>query len=368
MKIVQLLPELNEGGVERGVVELNREYVKNGIESIVISNGGKLASEIEKEGGIHIKFDVCSKNLFTSFKRVRSLRKLLKKIKPDIIHARSRVPAWLVYFANKSLKIPFVTTVHGLNSVNKYSEVMTKGDEVICVSEVVKDYIESNYDLNHKKHKITAIQRGVDLNKFNPNNVDESFIESFKNEFDLNDKYVISSVGRVTWLKDYETFIKSIALVKKDIPNVVGLIVGGVRENKKDYAQSLKDLAKEFNVEENIRFTGSQNKISEVYFLSDIIVNASLKMGNVGRTVVEALALNTPVIATTYEGLKNIVEDDINGAIINTKDEKQLAQKILKVKDQKFDSIISTIPYEYTLDSMVESTINVYKRLLEDKK
>ena len=117
MRIVQLLPELNEGGVERGVVELNREYVKLKIESYVISAGGKLEDQINLDAGKHIKFDVCSKNIFTVFLRVVKLKKILKEIKPDIIHVRSRVPAWLIYFANKNLKIKVVSTVHGFNSV-----------------------------------------------------------------------------------------------------------------------------------------------------------------------------------------------------------------------------------------------------------
>lgn len=366
MKILQIVPELNEGGVERGTLELSRKYIKKGIDSIVMSNGGKLVEQIIKDGAQHVEFDVCSKNIFTVPFRVRKLKKLLKEINPDVIHVRSRVPAWLIYFANKDLKIPFVTTVHGLNSINKYSEIMTKGDQVICVSEVVKDYVMSNYHLT--EDKFTAIQRGVDLEKFNPNNVDNEFIVQFKNEFHLNGKYIITSVGRVTWLKDYETFIKSIALVKQDIPNVVGLIVGGIRKDKNEYAQSLKELAKSEGVEDRIIFTGSQSKIAEVYHLSDIVVNASLKMGNVGRTVVEALALDKPVIATTYEGLKNIVEDDINGAIIETQNEKQLAEKILKVKKQKFGSIIDTIPSEYTLTSMVEDTISIYNKVLKGRK
>ena len=141
MRIVQLLPELNEGGVERGTMELSRELVKLGHESIVISAGGKLREQIEKDGGRHITFDICSKNPFTAPFRMIKLRKLLKELKPDILHARSRVPAWLTYLANKKLYFPFVTTVHGLNSINKYSEVMTKGDRVIAVSEVVRDYI-----------------------------------------------------------------------------------------------------------------------------------------------------------------------------------------------------------------------------------
>lgn len=366
MKVVQLLPELNEGGVERGTMELNREYVKLGIESYVISNGGKLVEQIVKDGGKHIKFDVCSKNIFSLLFRVYGLRKILKKLKPDILHARSRVPAWIAYLANKSLGIKFVTTVHGLNSINLYSKIMTKGNRVICVSEVVKKHILTNYN-DLSEDKFCVIQRGVDLNKFNPKNLDNNFIESFKKKYDLSDKFIVTSVGRITWLKDYETFIKSIAILKEKIPNISALIVGGVRKDKEEYFLSLKNLAKELDVENNIIFTGSQSNIAEIYFLSDILVNVSLKMGNVGRTIVESLALNTPVIATSFEGLKNIVIDNINGAIIEVKDEKQLSDNILKLKNKEFSNLVNTIPEEFTLNYMVKSTIKIYNDLIKEK-
>lgn len=362
MKIVQILPELNEGGVERGTIEFSREIVKRGFDSNVISNGGKLVSCLEKDGGKHIKFDVCSKNPFNAPFRIFQLRKILKELKPDIIHVRSRVPAWLTYFANKSLNIPLVTTVHGLNSVNRYSKIMTKGDQVICVSEVVRDYIVKHYctDLN----KITVIQRGVDLNKFNPNSVDKKFIFEFKEKFHLQDKYLVTSVGRVTWLKDYETFIEAIALAKKEIPNIVGVIVGGVRDDKQDYFEELKKLTKKFGVEKDIIFAGSQSKMPEIYYLSDILVNASLKMGNVARTVTEALAMDTPVLATTYEGLNNIVEDGTNGYIIQIQNPTDLSTKIVKTYTHKFKDIRENLNQEFTLDALVNSTIQVYQKLL----
>jgi glycosyltransferase involved in cell wall biosynthesis len=179
MRIVQVIPELNEGGVERGVVELNREFVKLGIESFVISAGGKLENQINLDAGNHIKFDVCSKNIFTAFRRVKGLKKILKELKPDIIHVRSRVPAWLVYFANKKLNIKVVSTVHGFNSVGFYSSIMQKFDAVICVSNSIKEYIQKHYQTN--ENKITVIPRGIDLELFNPKNIDETFIENFKN-------------------------------------------------------------------------------------------------------------------------------------------------------------------------------------------
>ena len=361
MRIVQVIPELNEGGVERGVVELNREFVKKGIESFVISAGGKLENQINLDGGNHIKFDVCSKNIFTVFRRVKGLKKILKEIKPDIIHVRSRVPAWLVYFANKSLKIKVVSTVHGFNSVGFYSSIMQKSDAVICVSNSIKEYIQKHYQTN--ENKITVIPRGIDLELFNPKNVDETFIENFKKEFNLKDKFIVSSVGRVTQLKDYETFIKAIMLVKKEIPNIVGLIVGGVRSDKEDYLNSLKSLIKELNLEENIIFTGSQSKIEQIYALSDVVISSSKKPESFGRAVAEAICMNKPVIATNHGGVKDIIIENKNGFFFEVGNDKELAKNILKSRTLVFDGY-SYISNTFSLENMVNKTIEVYKRLV----
>ena len=362
MRIVQVIPELNEGGVERGVVELNREYVKLGIESYIISNGGKLVNQITQDGGNHITFDVCSKNIFTSFSRVSKLKKLLIEIKPDIIHVRSRVPAWLVFFANKTLNIKVVSTVHGFNSVGFYSSIMQKADAVICVSNSIKEYIQKHYETS--ENKIIVIPRGIDLELFNPKNIDNSFIEDFKKEFDLKDKFIISSVGRVTQLKDYETFIKAILLVKKEIPNVKALIVGGVRSDKEDYLNSLKNLIKELNLEENIIFTGSQSKIEQIYALSDVIVSSSKKPESFGRAVAEAICMNKPVIATNHGGVKDIIIENVNGFFFEVGDDKELANNILKSRALVFDGF-SYISSNFSLENMINKTVEVYKDLLK---
>ena len=361
MKIVQLLPELNEGGVERGVIELSREYVKLGIESYVISAGGKLENQVGIDGGFHIKYDVCSKNIFTVFSRVNGLKKILKEINPDIIHVRSRVPAWLVYFANKSLKIKVVSTVHGFNSVGFYSSIMQKSDAVICVSNSIKEYIQKNYQT--EESKITVIPRGIDLELFNPKNIDNSFTNNFKKENKLDGKFIISSVGRITQLKDYETFIKAILIVKKEIPNIIALIVGGVRSDKEDYLNSLRNLVKELNLEENIIFTGSQSKIAEIYALSDVVVSSSKKPESFGRAVAESIAMNTPVIATNHGGVKDIIIENKNGFFFEVGNEKELANNILKAKKLSFDGY-NYISYNFSLENMVENTIKVYKRLV----
>lgn len=361
MKILQLLPELNEGGVERGVVELNREFVKKGIKSFVISNGGKLQKQIEIDGGKHIVFDVCSKNIFTIIYRVNKLKEILKDINPDVIHVRSRVPAWLVFFANKSLKIRVVSTVHGFNSVGFYSSIMQKANEVICVSNSIKDYIQKNYQTH--EDKITVIPRGIDLQLFNPKNISEDFIIDFKKEYDLEEKFIVSTVGRITQLKDYETFIKAIFLIKKEIPSVKALIVGGVRSDKEDYLNLLKKLIEEFNLEKNIVFTGSQSKIAEIYALSDVVVSSSKKPESFGRAVAEAIALNTPVIATNHGGVKDIIIEKENGFFFEIGDEKELHLKIIKSKELKFDGY-KYISENFSLEKMVNSTIEVYGKVL----
>jgi len=362
MKIVQLLPELNEGGVERGTIELSRELVKLGYESVVISAGGKLEDQVVADGGRHIYFNVCSKNIFTAPLRMRKLRKLLKELNPDILHARSRVPAWLVYLANRKLHFPFVTTVHGFNSINAYSAIMTKGDKVICVSGAVKSYIQQHYHTPEKK--ITVIPRGIDLNKFNPDNIDKVFIDEFQQTYNLEHKFIVTTVGRITQLKDHQTFIRAIALLKKENPNTVGLIVGGIREDKQAYFNDLKALVKELVLEESIIFTGSQSKVAEIYTLSDVIVSSSKKPESFGRSVAEALALDTPVVATGHGGVLDIIREGENGFFYTAENHEALARQIQKAKDLIFDGY-TYIQDNFSLKNMIDNTLKVYKGLLK---
>ncbi len=358
MKIVQILPELDEGGVERGTVELARELVKVGYDSCVISNGGKLLDQLKNNGSQHIKLDVCSKNPFNAPPRIKKLKKILKELNPDLIHVRSRVPAWLTHFANKSLKIPVVSTVHGFNSVSFYSKIMTRADRVICVSGAIKEYIQKNYDT--PQSKITIIPRGIDIEKFDPKNVDEDFIQKFKKEFGLKERFVVSTVGRITQLKDLETFIKAISILKTKYPNIKGLIVGGVRSDKEEYFTSLKALVKAQNAE--VIFTGSQTNVAEIYSLSDVVVSSSKKPESFGRSVAEAIALNTPVIATNHGGVKDIIQEGKNGYFFEIGDFRELAKSIADAKKLKFDGF-DYIKENFSLAQMVEKTVGVYENI-----
>ncbi len=354
MKIVQILPELNEGGVEYDVLELNRELSKRGYESLVISNGGKLVSQIVSDGGEHIQIDVCSKNPLTAVFRALKLKKVLRSLNPDVVHVRSRVPAWLVYFANRSLQLKVVSTVHGFNSVNIYSSIMTKADKVICVSGSVKAYIQKHYKIENEK--IEVFPGGIDTKRFDPTKIDETFVKEFKNQYGLHGKLIITSVGRVTQLKDYETFIRAIHILKKEFIDIVGLIVGGVREDKNEYYKSLLKLIDELDLANNIIFTGSQTRMPEIYHSSHVVVSSSKKPESFGRSVGEAIAVNTPVVASNHGGVKDIIIECQQGYFFEVGDDRGLADKIILAKELKvngFEYIDKHFSLEHSVDKMI---------------
>ncbi len=361
MHIVQVLPELNQGGVERGTVELNRELVARGHQSTVISAGGTLVDQIGQDGGRHIRVDVCSKNPLTVPKRVSDLRRLISDLSPDILHARSRVPAWLCHFANKPLNIPFVTTVHGFNSVSKYSEIMTTGERVIYGSTAIKEYILKNYSIDESK--LRYVPRGIDMAHFDPEAVDESFIREFKQQHGLEGKTVLTMVGRITEWKGHDTFIRALAEVQKTHPEVVGVVAGGIWHDKQDYFQTLEKLAADLGA--NIRFTGSQTQIREVYALSDLVVSAaSTKAETFGRTAAEALAMNTPVIASAHGGSLDILIDGENGLLFEPGNHTELSAKIEQALNVRFKNMRENIQQHFSLQHMVDTELEVYREVL----
>lgn len=362
MHIVQLLPELNQGGVERGTVELSRELVLLGHRSTVISAGGELAGQIEQDGGEHIDMDICSKNPLTVPFRAHRLKNIIAKIKPDILHARSRVPAWLTWFANKAPGIPFVTTVHGFNSVSRYSEIMLKGERVIYGSTAIRAYILKNYAVDESI--LRYVPRGIDVNHFDPVQADPAFIDTFKNEHELEGRYIIAIIGRITEWKGHDCFIRALGEIRKTHPEAVGVVAGGVWHDKEDYLQTLKSLAAETGAD--IRFVGSQKRVREIYALSDLVVSAaSSKAETFGRTAAEALAMNTPVLASAHGGSLDILLDGTNGFLFPPNDSEALAEKILQAMAYEFSNLREHIDANFSLQRMTETELAVYRELTD---
>lgn len=359
--IVQLVPNLNEGGVERGVVELNAHLIKHGFKSSVITTSGKLIKQIVHDGGTVHRINIASKNPFIFIYSLFRLKKCFKQIKPDIIHARSRIPAWQAYMVNKSLKTPFVTTVHGFNHISKYSEIMTKGDVVIAVSNPIKTYIQTHY--NVPSEKIRIIHRGIDPDLFNPSKLDHQWIESFKNQFGLNNTLIVSIVGRITELKDHPTFVRALQQLKNQ-RSVKGLIVGGIPTSHNAYYNQLKALISELDLEEDIIFTDSQTMLPEIYNLSDMVISSSKKPESFGRTIIEALSMNTPVIASNHGGSLDIIPSHRTDLLFTPQDVGDLFHKIdtydFTAKEKFHDYIVTHFSNDITLNKICDT----YRELL----
>ncbi len=361
MRVAQLLPELNEGGVERGVVDLNAALSGNGVESFIISKGGKLASKISADGGTHIALDIASKNPFSAPYRAFKLRQTLLKIAPDIVHIRSRVPAWLYLLTG--LKIPTVSTIHGFNSPNFYSRIMVRADKIVVSCEAVRKYAIKHFSANAAN--IVKIARGIDLEVFNPQNLNSDFMREFKSRFGIKDgDFIAVSVGRITELKDCETIIKATAILKPQMA-IKMLLVGGVHPHKTAYFERLKKLIYDLGVQDSVIFTGSQSNIAEIYALSNIAISASKKPETFGRSVAEAIATNTPAIATDHGGVKDIIKKGENGLFFTPGDAEDLAHAIsVATKFTPFDGF-SYIKNSFSKELFIKRKIALYKELLD---
>lgn len=365
MKILQILPSLDDGGVERGTVDSNRLYVAAGHESWVISAGGKRVPEITRDGGHHVTLGMRSKNPLSTPFRMIALRRELRRIRPDVIHFRSRVPGWLTLWANaaKDLRIPTVSTLHGLNHPCFYSSVMMRADRVICVSSAGLAFAKANYPWVPES-AFRVIPRGIDLETFDPTRLDRDWIEAFRKMHGLEGKFVAAAVGRVSSLKGVDVLIRSVGALRERLPELVALVVGGPQKHQENYFEDLKTLAAELGVADRVIFAGSQRKIPEVDALADVVCSCNVrKPESFGRTVAEALAMETPVVAAAHGGVLDIVRDGRDGFLVPPGDVEALAAALLKVKQSVFTGLRSHVEANFTAEKMAADTLKIYESL-----
>ena len=365
LKVIQLLPELISGGVERGTLEVGKYLSEQGHQSMVFSNGGGMVKQLVDEGSTHIQMPIHRKNPI-SLLQVFNLRRLFLLEKPDIVHARSRVPAWLAFLALKSItrsrRPTFITTVHGFYSVNPYSAIMTKGDEVICVSESIKDYVLRNYT-NVPKERLKVIHRGICQEEF-PKMIlpTEDWLANWFNRYPRTKyKKLLLIAGRITQLKGHECFLKLLARLPDDYH---GLVVGSIHSQKRNYYRKLLELVREMNLEHRVTFTGAHNDMKEIYSLSHLTMSLSSKPESFGRTVLESLSCGCPVVGYKHGGVGEILNNCFPFGLINSNDFDQAVSKIKTLNDRCLEITIS--PF-YSLNFMLQETIQTYFHKLNKK-
>ena len=358
LKVIQLLPELNFGGVERGTKDMSKALVSEGHESIVISNGGIFEKDILDDGAKHIRLPIHKKSLF-SLLLAKKLRSIYEKEQPDIIHVRSRIPAWINYFALKSLnkKPILISTFHGLYSKPIYSQIMSKVDHIIAISNTVKDYIIKTYSINSKK--ITTIPRGCDMEYFNKEKLKDEWINNWYQEFpQTKNKIILSLPARISKWKGIDNFIELISKLNTDIFH--GLVIGPTSKSKKKYFKKLQQKILSLEIGDDITFTGSRNDIPYIYKISDIVFNLSVEPEPFGRTTIEAISCGIKVIGWNHGGTKEILEELFPDGLVSLGDINGLKEKVITISNN------DSMPKDNTFTStkMISETIKLYNQLV----
>lgn len=367
LKVLQVVPALDGGGVERGTLEVAKSLVAAGHDSQVLSAGGRMVKELETDGSRHITWNLGKKSP-TTLLQVRKLRRWLAKEQFDILHVRSRMPAWIVWLAWRKLpphikaRCHLVSTVHGLHSVNRYSAIMTCGERVIAVSRTCREYILSNYP-DTPPEKIELIYRGVDAQAFPYGYRPEPawLADWYRQNERLESAFIVTLPGRLTRLKGHAGFLRVVARLKQQGVPVLGLIVGGEDPKRKDYAAEIHNTVKEMGLTQDIFFTGHRRDMKDIYAASHAVLSLSTKPESFGRTVLEALAIGTPVIGYAQGGVSEILAELYPQGACQPNDEEAVFSGLMRLYEGALPLVKTNTVF--LLEDMCKRTLALYQRL-----
>lgn len=371
--ILQVLPRLQSGGVERGTVEITDAIRMAGMKPLVASAGGALIPHINHAGGEHITLPLDRKNPLIIRANALRLYQIIKARNVSLVHARSRAPAWSAYYAAKWAKIPFMTTFHGVygsvGAVKRhYNSVMVKGERVIAVSKFVKDHIIDRYGVDPTI--VRLIPRGVDFTIFDEKRaIPERMIQLAKAwHLPDDDTPLIFCPGRLSRIKGQHVFIETLKQMKDD--RFIAVIAGS-DQGHEDYRMELEKQIIESGLEGKVRIDGPTNFMAEAYLLSSAVVVPSIKPESFGRTAVEAQAMGRIVIASDLGGAKETILPNETGYLVPPNDPATMAQAIQYAlgRDKATTDAMSQFAIQHVHNNfsalmMKNKTISVYKELL----
>lgn len=363
MKILQILPELKSGGVERGTVDLAKYLLKHGHQAVVVSAGGPLVGDLTAAGVTHYTLPVHRKSPFSVFYSARMLAKIVQKEKVDILHARSRVPALVAYLTSRRTQVPFITTCHGFYSKHPLSKPMGWGKLVIVASNIIGKRMRDDFGVPHEK--IRLIPRGVNLDEFR-------WTDSSERARRPSDQRVVGLVGRLTPIKGHPLFLKAMARVSRVVPNLKILIIGDAP--KPQYKEELLTLTRNLGLEHAVEFMGTRYDIPELLSGMDVLVAPSVGEEAFGRVVIEAGACGVPVVATRIGGFVDVIEHEKDGLLVGSDDPRQLADAVLHLlKEPELAAKLAAamrkkVETEFSLEKMFERTLKVYSEALSRKR
>jgi len=362
LTVVQLIPALQSGGAERSALEIARALVAAGHQSVVISAGGRLVSQLEAEGSRHITLDIGRKSLGT-FMKVGALRRVLRELKPDIVHARSRLPAWVGWWAIKGLKPSphFVTTVHGLNTPGRYSSILLRGERVIAVSQTLRDYMLSHYAWLEPS-RVRVIPRGIDPDAFPyGHRPDDTWHKAFFAEFpNLAGAPLLTLPARGTRLKGHHDAIELVAELKRRGIDVRLLLLGVIEPGREAYVAELRTLIHTRGLDSQVALTPPRADVRDIYAISSLVLQLSNKPESFGRTVIEALSLCRPVLGYAHGGVGELLAELYPAGRVPPSDQERLVERAAELL-----RVAPPIPMlqSYRLSDMQHATLALYDEL-----
>lgn len=365
LTVVQLLPALESGGVERSTLEIADALVRAGHRAIVVSAGGRLVPKLQALGAEHVTLDIGRKSLLT-LRHVRTLRQLFARERVDLVHARSRLPAWLAVFALRGLppgaKPRFVTTVHGLNSPSRYSAVMTRGERVICVSDCVRDYVLRHYPQTDPG-RLRVITRGIDPTLFprapHPDAAARAWAAA-QHPALAGDGPLLLLPGRGTRLKGHADALALLGNLRDEGIDARLWLPGAREAGREQYIAELETEARLGGFADALAFTPPTDQIARAYAASDLVLQLSRKPEAFGRTVIEALSAGRPVLGWAHGGVGELLAQLQPQGAVAPFDEVALHHGARALLAQP-PAPAATIPH--TLRAMQESTLAVYAEL-----
>lgn len=363
LTVVQLLPALDAGGAERSTVEIAAALAAAGHRAIVVSAGGRLLPELLAAGGEHVELAIGRKSPLT-LRHARTLRGLLRATGADIVHARSRLPAWVAVAALRGLPAApaLVTTVHGLNSPGRYSAVMLRGQRIICVSECVRAFVRTHYP-QVDPARLQVIPRGVDAAAFaGAAPLDAAWIQALRAQHPaLEGGRLLLLPARGTRLKGHRSALDLLQALRREGVDARLLLAGVVQPGRAAYVEALRAQARRLGVHTAVAFSEPLARRREMYAMADLVLQLSERPEAFGRTVTEALASGRAVLGWDHGGVGELLRELFAAGAVAPGDMAGLVRRAGELLASPAPAL--RLPDRYTLARMQADTLALYADL-----
>ena len=378
MNILQVVPELNAGGVERTTIEIAQALSANAHEAHVACAGGRMEDDLQKAGGILHRLNLASKNPLSLRGNTKALIKIIKEHKIDIVHARSRAPAWAAKAAADAAGIPYVTTYHGIYNAKsglkrRYNAIMAKGEIVIANSNFTKAHIIKEHGID--SDKIVVIPRGVEMDVFDPAAVKRADITSMRESWNVSGKRpIILLPGRLTRWKGQLLAITALKKLQKNEIEA-DLVLLGDAQGREDYVTELETLTETMELNDRVFIAPHTKDMPTAYGVADIVISASTDPEAFGRVSAEAQAMEKLVVASNHGGSTETVVNGETGFLVTPGDADALANGIASLiaiapreRKQMGKKARSRIARKFSAASLQKATLNVYETVLNSRR